>query len=251
MNCVTCVKIGKKYPSIYVNKLYNAVRKQSDNDFICFTDDPSDIDPDVIVYEMQPWVKDPSKWREPRRMKIGIQSWWPAWNKLELFAREELDRYDKKIFFDLDVVIQGDLKPILDFESNFALTPIKWKSPDWVKKNDSNTKPAYSFNSDCVVWRDIKFIYEQYVPNWKKYVRMYTGIDDYISQNHLTDFELLPDVFYSYREGSKPEHYWENNMIPYLKFQPEYSICSFHQDPAIHELNNDHILYKIWNEAVY
>ncbi len=69
MNCVTCVKIGKKYPSIYVNKLYNAVKKQSDNDFICFTDDPSDIDPDVIVYNMQPWVKDPSKWREPRRMR--------------------------------------------------------------------------------------------------------------------------------------------------------------------------------------
>ena len=80
---------------------------------------------------------------------------------------------------------------------------------------------------------------------------MYTGIDDYLSQNHVSDFELLPDVFYSYREGSKPEHYWENNMIPYLKFQPEYAICSFHQDPEVHELDPDHVLYKIWNEAVY
>ena len=128
MNCVTCVKIGKKYPSIYVNKLYNAIRKQCDLDFICFTDDPSGINPDVIVYDMQPWVKDPSKWREPRRMKIGIQSWWPAWNKLELFAREELDKYDKKIFFDLDVVIQGDITPILDFETNLAVTHSTWKS---------------------------------------------------------------------------------------------------------------------------
>ena len=262
MNCVTCLKIGKKYPSIYVNKLYNAIRKQCDLDFICFTDDPSGIDPDVIVYDMQPWVKDPSKWQDPDKMKVGIQSWWPAWNKLELFAREELDKYDKKIFFDLDVIIQGDITPILDFETNFALTPCKWKSPEWVKRNHTDRVPAFSFNSDCVVWKDIKYIYEQYtrsiidyygdeMPGWKKHVRMYKGIDPYLNQNHFSDLEFLPDVFYSYREGSKPEHYWENNMIPYLKFQPEYAICSFHQDPAVHELDPDHVLYKIWNEAVY
>lgn len=58
MNCVTCVKIGTKYSPIYVNKLYNAIRKQCDLDFICFTDDPSGIDPNVTVNDMQPLVKE-------------------------------------------------------------------------------------------------------------------------------------------------------------------------------------------------
>ena len=88
------------------------------------------------------------------------------------------------------------------------------KIRDWVKKNDSNTKPAYSFNSDCVVWKDIKFIYEQYVPNWKKYVRMYTGIDDYISQNHLTDFELLPRKFCA---AINPSPFCDVKNLPILK----------------------------------
>ena len=250
MNCVTCVKIGKKYPPIYVNKLYNAVRKYTNNDFICFTDDPSGIDSNVIVYDMQPLVKDSSKWREPKRMRIGIHSWWPAWSKLELFAREELDKYDKKIFFDLDVIIQGDITPILDFETNFAVSPCKWKSPDWVKRHHTDKKPAFSFNTDCVVWRDIKFIYEQYIPNWQKHVMMYKGIDPYLNQNHFSDLEFLPDVFYSYREGSEPEHFWEGGEIPYLKFMPEYSVCSFHQEPEVHELDHDHILYKIWNDSL-
>lgn len=250
MDCVTCVKIGKKYSSTYVNNLYNAVRKYTDNDFICFTEDPSGIDPNVIVYHMQPLVEDPSKWRDPKRARIGIQSWWPAWNKLELFGREELDKYDKKIFFDLDLVIQSDITSILDFETNFGIIHCRWKSSDWVKIHHTNKKPAFALNSSCMVWRDIKFIYEQYIPNWKKYVRMYKGIDPYINQNHFSDLEFLPDVFYSYREGSNPEHFWDGDETPYLKYMPEYSICLFHQEPEIHELNHDHILYKTWNDTL-
>ena len=248
MNCVTCVKIGTKYSPIYVNKLYNAIRKQCDLDFICFTDDPSGIDPNVIVYDMQPLVKDPSKWQDPKRERIGMHSWWPAWNKLELFAREELDKYDKKIFFDLDVVIQGDLSPILDFETNFAVAPCKWKSDEFVKKNHTEKEPVYAFNTDCIVWKDIKFIYEQYISDWKRYCRKIRSDDTYLNQFHFSDFEFLPDVFYSYKKGSKPEHN-QDGGAPRLEFMPEYSVCTFHGKPDIIELDHDNILYKIWSDC--
>ena len=282
MNCVTSIKIGKKYSSIYVNNLYKAIRKQCDLDFICFTDDSTGIDPNVIVYDMQPLVKDSSRWKKEdpwyaqyvphladdpnmwmnSKMKsIGSYSWWPAWNKLALFAREELDKYEKKIFFDLDMVIQGDIKPILDFETNFALTPARWKSEEWANKKTKrnvqrNKLPKFTFTSTCFVWKNVKFIYEQYIPNWQKYARIYNGIDVYLHQNHLSEFELLPKIFYSYREGSEPEHYRESSKDaaeikkPYFKYMPEYSVCNFHQKPDIHELDHEHILYKIWNDSL-
>jgi len=247
MDCITCVKIGQKYPSIYVNRLYDAVKKYTDINFICFTDDSSGIDPEVIVYDMQPLVKDPSKWRDPKRASIGIQSWWPAWNKLELFGREELDKYDKKIFFDLDIVIQGDITSILDFETNFAIISCTWKSPEWVKRKYTEERPVFAFNTSCMVWRDTKFIYEQYIQSWQKHVRKYRGIDPYLNENHFSDLEYLPEVFYSYREGSKPEHFWDGNEMPHFEFMPEYSVCLFHQEPEVHELNPNNILYRIWN----
>ena len=248
MNCVTCLKIGDRYSSIYVNKLYNAVRKQCDLDFICFTDDPSGIDPNVIVYDIQPLVKDPSKWQDPKRERIGLLSWWPAWSKLELFGREELDKYEKKIFFDLDVVIQGDLSPILDYETNLAVTHSTWKSEEWVKKNQGK-REAFAFNSDCIVWKDVKFIYEQYISDWKRHCRRIGADDVYLNEYHLSDLEFLPEVFYSYNKGSKPEHYYDGDGTPYLKFMPEYSVCTFHGKPDIHDLGDDHVLYKIWNDS--
>ncbi len=38
-SCVTCLKIGDLYSHEYVNNLYKAVRKYTNIDFICFTDD--------------------------------------------------------------------------------------------------------------------------------------------------------------------------------------------------------------------
>ena len=50
-------------------------------------------------------------------------------------------------------------------------------------------------------------------------------------------------------KGSKPEHHYDGDGTPYNKFMPEYSICTFHGKPDIHDLGDDHILYKIWNDS--
>ena len=52
MDCVTCLKIGNLYSAEYVNNLHKSIRKYSDIDFICFTDDPEGIDNDVITYDI-------------------------------------------------------------------------------------------------------------------------------------------------------------------------------------------------------
>ena len=66
-SCITCIKIGDKFDSQYVNKLYNMVRLQTDAPFYCFTDNPTDINPDVIVVDID--VSEYKSW----------DNWWAAW----------------------------------------------------------------------------------------------------------------------------------------------------------------------------
>ena len=78
-NCVTCLKIGDFYSHEYVNNLYKAVRKYTNIDFICFTDNSEGIVDDVITYDIE------SHW--------DVKGWWPAWSKLEMYGRDELRQY--------------------------------------------------------------------------------------------------------------------------------------------------------------
>ena len=230
LNCVICLKIGTLYSPEYVNNLYRAVRRQSDDDFICFTDDARDIDPGVICLHM-----------EPRQ----CQGWKHLWCKIIMYGREELKKYRKKIYFDLDLVIQGDITPILEHDDDWSLIECDWKGVFFRVNNPGES----TFNSSVIVWKDNVWIYDMWESDWENIVSNYRGNDYWYHVSGLRP-SRLPKVFYSYREGSKPSHYWANNMKPYLKYQPEYSVCLFHQKPDIHELDKSNRLYQIWNETV-
>jgi hypothetical protein len=229
-SCIICLKIGNIYSADYVNNLYRAVRQFTIDDFICFTDDPSNIDAGVICYELLP------------RQSEG---WWPTWSKIEIFGREEIKKYSKKIYFDLDLVIQGDINPILSHDADWAVIKSIWKG---VKFRTQNPKePCY--NTSVMVWKDISWIYEKWQSDWRNIVNTWIGTDKWYYNNKIVP-TYLPNIFYSYREGSKPIHYWDNNWKPYMKYQPEFSVCLFHQKPDIHELDSEEHIVKIWNGTV-
>ena len=226
-NCLICLKIGTLYSAEYVNNLYRAVRKQSIDDFICFTDDTRGIDPGVICFHM-----------EPRQ----CEGWKHLWCKIMMYGREELKKYHKKIYFDLDLVVQGDITPILEHDADWSIIECPWKGLIFRLNNPGES----IFNSSVIVWKDNTWIFDMWESDWKNIVRKFRGNDYWY---HVMDLRpsRLPKVFYSYREGSKPSHYWANNMKPYLQYQSEYSVCLFHQKPDIHELDKENPLYKIWN----
>jgi len=227
---VICLKIGDKYSSDYVNNLYHAVRKQCDWNFICFTDDPVGIDLGVICYHMDA--------RES-------EEWWPTWSKIEIFGREEIKRYSKKVYFDLDLVIQGDIKCILEHDADWAAIRSVWKGIKFRAKNPLQPQ----FNTSVMVWKDISWIYDRWESDWRNIVKNILYTDVWYYRNNIIP-TFLPKVFYSYREGFKPSHYWENNYQPHFQYYPDYSVCLFHQKPDIHELDHDNILYKIWNDSL-
>ena len=111
---VVCMKWGDKFEARYVNILRAMVKRhlQRPHRFCCFTDDPSDIAPDVEIFPL-PEISLPKDARER------------CWRKLAVFRRDLFDLQGTTLFLDLDVVITDDLSVFFDLDGDFFI------SPDW------------------------------------------------------------------------------------------------------------------------
>jgi hypothetical protein len=100
MNIVT-IKWGRRYPAGYVNILRRQSRLHGLGDarFICFTDDSSGLDADVEARPL-PQIELPENQR------------WTFWRKLALFD-PGLGLTGPCLYLDLDIVLIGDLRPLV------------------------------------------------------------------------------------------------------------------------------------------
>jgi len=100
---IICVRTGTKYGIEYVERLRNMVRRYHPNMHIrCLTDQPERADGVEFV--------DISMWRLP--------GWWA---KMTVFRPDLRDYAPSAIYLDLDTVITGSLKPLLDLKTDFAI----------------------------------------------------------------------------------------------------------------------------------
>ena len=114
---VVCMKWGNVFSPEYVNVLKHAVAHHLERPhrFICFTDDPSEIDPRVEIRPL-PY----SALSEARRRHGG-------WLKLSVFREGLFEEPGPVLFLDLDVAIVGSLDPFFDLGSLQTLQIIR----DW------------------------------------------------------------------------------------------------------------------------
>ena len=98
---IITIKWGNRYPADYVNRLYDASRHHGldDSRFICFTDDSAGLHPGIHAHPL-PEIDLPEKYR------------WTFWRKLALFD-PTLGLIGACLYLDLDVVITGDLRPLV------------------------------------------------------------------------------------------------------------------------------------------
>jgi hypothetical protein len=115
-----CLKWGKKYSSEYVNILYSMVARNYSFPFrfVCFTDDPTDIDSKKI--EIKPLLD------------TSLIGWW---GKISYFKNPLSDITGKVITLDLDIIIVNSINEIVDFvlENEFSI----WK--DFFPQNGFNS----------------------------------------------------------------------------------------------------------------
>ncbi len=101
---IVCMKWGTKFGPEYVNRLYAMSRRNLSRPlrFVCFTDDPDSLDPDVETLPL-PDVG----WTE------GVDE--RGWRKVGLFSAELGDLEGDALFLDLDVVVTGPLDAFFDY----------------------------------------------------------------------------------------------------------------------------------------
>ena len=189
-NIIT-LKWGTRYGPEYVNRLASAVRRHTTQpvSIVCFTDDPSGIDPSVTIFPI-PEIALP-----PAEMVTG-------WRKICLF-RQDLPVNGVGLFLDLDIVITGSLDDFFTFGNddeipiihNWVAAHKTWFRPDPMIGNSSvfrfklnhctfvwdqfqqekdwaiaNFRPPQSYLTHCIRPR-IKFWPVEWVRSFKRHCR--------------------------------------------------------------------------------
>ena len=139
---IVCLKWGVKFEPKYVNRLLAGIKRHSTVDFRfhCFTEDATDLHPDVIVHAL-PFD--------------DLEGWW---NKLYLFSNEIDIPIGESIFYvDLDTLITADIDELLTHKSE-TITVIRdfyW----------GLAQTAGRMGSGLMIWEHGKYtnIWEQFI----------------------------------------------------------------------------------------
>ena len=115
---ILTLKWGTKYGPEYVNRLHAAVRRHLTLDFrfLCFTDDPSDLRPEVETHPL-PDFDVPPAWRLT------------PWLKLALFRDDLAGLRGQSLFLDLDILITGPMDDFFAFAPGRPCIIRDWEKP--------------------------------------------------------------------------------------------------------------------------
>ena len=103
---ICCIRAGTAFAPVYVDILFDSVRRNLadgfEGEFVCFTDQPDALADGIVV----------------RPLPADLPGWW---SKLALFRNNLFPAGDRVLFFDLDTVITGRLDEIAAYDGSFAI----------------------------------------------------------------------------------------------------------------------------------
>lgn len=189
---ILCVKIGDKYSSVYVNRLYKMCKKNITQPFkfFCYTEDPSNVDSNITII---PFVD--------HGLEITVH------NKLFLFS-EYVDSYltdGDRLYLDLDMVIKDNIDHVVNNNvGELTLIRSSWR------KEHRRGFPIWNhmFNSSCMTWRSphTRPLWEHFIKDVEFYTMKYHwGMDCFLSyekENAGVNIHFFPErIFYSFLYG--------------------------------------------------
>jgi|AntAceMinimDraft_1070359.scaffolds.fasta_scaffold00125_21 hypothetical protein len=205
---VICLKWGDKYSAAHVNRLYKLVQDNTTIkfNFICFTEDPSDIDSGIQITELP---------------KNDVESyWWKLWI---------LTLEGHNVFFDLDIDIQNNIDEILSYAptKGVYVIPAEWKSV--LGPTDGLT----SINSSIMIWDAQCSIFQnRFIQDPNYYQLKYDGNDDFMEQEFIDHINVLPSHWvyckvWGYDQRDPKRH---SRMVDGVYDMPERMICLYNGD---------------------
>jgi hypothetical protein len=141
---VACIKWGTKFPAVYVNALRRAVRDHlpEPHRFVCVTDDPAGLDPDIDAVPFPDIGLPRERWRGG------------SWPKLALFAPGVFADDETVLYLDIDVMVTGPLEPF--FRAAAArpgLHTLREWNPAIYKPLPVAWRPVRGSQGSVYVWR--------------------------------------------------------------------------------------------------
>lgn len=121
---VACVKWGSAFGPEYVNRLYSGVRRNLDRPvrFVCMTEVADGLHPDIEVVDLPD-----EPFRTEMDAALAVASRQGAMRKVSLFRPGAIPNLQGPVLgFDLDVVITGDLSPLLEVDPGKVAMRADW-----------------------------------------------------------------------------------------------------------------------------
>ena len=248
MNFV-CIKWGDKYEPHYVNNLYNMVKKNYTKNFTftCFTDEPEGLECDTKpIPDVEPLH--PKYW-------FGKEGWcWDRAKFLVFNSHNWLGYDDKWCYFDLDVIIHGNINDLYEQALKPRLIYSKWDNPNNIHDRLFIDIRGTQFNSSMMCWNkdQCEEIFWEAIQEEQQIFRtFYKGTDNYHFWRRRKFWTNIPhDWAYSFNRGKSHPDDLETH-----KYREECKICLFNVDNTpnnkgqikIDELQNEELL-RIWHD---
>jgi hypothetical protein len=115
---ILCLKWGKRYPAYYVNELYRGVARNLKQPFrfVCATEDPSNLLPEIEVFDFPEDPQSKAKWPH-------------IFMKLCILRDGFANLKGPTLFLDIDIIITGPLDKFFEYQPGKNCIIHNWLPP--------------------------------------------------------------------------------------------------------------------------
>lgn len=231
MKQIICMKWGSLYSASYVNKLYDAVKRNTEGEvrFVCLTDNPCGVKDGVETLPCP---------------EIGLLEPFcnQGWRKLNLFSpSEELFGLNGSwLYLDLDVVVTGDLNRFFEYEKESSFVVMQ----NWTQrgKGIGNTS-VYRFAVG-----ENEHLLKNLIQSSGSILNNYRNSQTYISRN-VNKLEFWPDHWcVLFKTHCIPK--WPMRFVMKPSLPPDASVVAFPGVPNPCDAVKGHWPCK-WYKKIY
>jgi hypothetical protein len=204
MQTILMLKYGEKYSAEDVNRIVNDTGRKYT--YVCFTDDPSGLDPIVVAWPLPDNVEG-------------------HWYKVWMFSQRG---FGDVLYLDLDIRIQNNIDHLwnyLDIYPTIAYTYWKNKEfPDYIG-DTHGMRYLSNYNSSVMLWKDgtVHHIWEHFESNSDYYMVKYFGDDRFLWHEDFR-FNYFPKgEIYSFVYGA--DYYGIDDHNESFWYRPSYTIA--------------------------
>lgn len=214
---VVCLKHGSKYSAEYVNVLKKMTQRNLTvpHEFVCFTEDPKGIDPDIKILPLP---------------ITQIKGWWFK----TLLFNPNLSIQGTLLFIDLDVIIFRNIDRLFEHSPGTFMVCRDFNrcfQPNWQK-----------MNSSVVRWNTGQHpqLYNNFIKDPINISRRFHGDQDWLFDQVKNHFEFWPDEWiqsYKWEMRGNPKIVRQKSGTKNFtdpgepKIKSDTAVAVFHGDP--------------------